>query len=149
MNCSLCERVKLIKEGGYCYLIHEFKNSYLYLGEHQYYPGYCVLVTKQHFKEMTDMPREMRLEFFDEMSIASKAIENVMQPTKMNMCSLGNVVPHLHWHFFPRFNTDPQFTNPPWLQMHLFDSARITPNDAGPRINQIKEAILNLVNVRI
>lgn len=149
MNCSLCERARLSREGGYSYLIHEFKNSYLYLGEHQYYPGYCVLVTKQHFKEMTDMPREIRLEFFEEMSISSKAIENVMQPSKMNMCSLGNVVPHLHWHFFPRFKSDPQFTNPPWLQMHLFDSAKISPVDAGPRIKQIKDAIISLANVSV
>jgi diadenosine tetraphosphate (Ap4A) HIT family hydrolase len=149
MECSLCNRINLSKEGGYSFLIHEFKHSFLYLGEHQFYPGYCVLVTKQHFKEMTDIPRDIRLEFFDEMTLTSKAIENVMQPTKMNLCSLGNVVPHMHWHYFPRFSSDPNFTNPPWLQMHEFDSAKIHPNDARPRMQQIRDSIINLTNVRV
>jgi len=138
MNCPLCERVKLTKSGNYPYLIHEFKNSYLMLGEHQFFEGYSVLVLKEHFREMTDLPKSLQVEFFEEMMMSSKAIENAFGPKKMNMCSLGNVVDHMHWHFFPRYESDTQFTDPPWLRMKMFDSAKVTPAQALLNIEKIR-----------
>ncbi len=125
MECSLCDRLKLLSEGNYPFLVHEFKNSFLVLGEHQFFLGYCVLISKNHYKEMTDIPVPEQTELFQEMMTASKLIEKSFGPDKMNMCSLGNVVPHVHWHFFPRYKTDAEFANPPWLSMHLFEKARI------------------------
>jgi len=144
MSCALCERVQLIKAGNYPYLIHEFKHSYLMLGEHQFFNGYSVLVSKDHFREMTDLPNDIGIEFFQEMMTASKAIEQVFSPTKMNMCSLGNVVDHVHWHFFPRYSSDQEFYDPPWLRMKLFDNAKVTPAEAASSLKLIKQAVLNL-----
>jgi diadenosine tetraphosphate (Ap4A) HIT family hydrolase len=138
MSCILCERLKIIEAQKYPFLIHEFKNSYLVLGEHQYYKGYSVLITKKHFREMTDIPEPQSVEVFQEMMKSSKAIEEVVKPTKMNMCSLGNVCDHIHWHFFPRFADDPLFRNPPWLQMHLFDEAKVTPEECKDLIVRIR-----------
>ncbi len=137
-QCPLCDRVIQCQNKSYQYLIHEFKHSYFVLGEHQFYEGYSLLVAKDHYREMTDLPAVIQGEFFQEMMLASKVIEQTFKPTKMNMCSLGNVVPHLHWHFFPRYQTDPDFKNPPWLQMHLFDSAKISPAAAFPLIQKIR-----------
>jgi diadenosine tetraphosphate (Ap4A) HIT family hydrolase len=144
MSCALCDRVKLTINDKYPYLIHEFKNSYLYLGEHQFYRGYCVLVTKDHYKEMTNIPDGKREEVFAEMMTASKLIEKTFSPTKMNMCSLGNVVPHVHWHFFPRYISDADFKNPPWLQMHLFDSVKIGPTERDELIEMLKVNLKSL-----
>lgn len=141
MTCALCERVSFTKKGEYPYLIHEFEHSYLYLGEHQYYRGYCVLVTKEHYREMTNVPDDKRHKLFDEMMKAHRAIEQVFRPKKMNMCSLGNVVDHVHWHFFPRYENDPQFKNPPWLQMHLFDTAKISASERAELITLIRDQI--------
>ena len=138
MNCNLCDRVKLTQEKKYPYLIHEFTHSFLMLGEHQFFRGYCVLVSKAHFKEMTDMPERMQAEMFQEMMKVSSVLQKHFQPAKMNMCSLGNVVPHVHWHFFPRYSDDPQFTDPPWLRMQQFESARVTPEEARELIETLK-----------
>jgi diadenosine tetraphosphate (Ap4A) HIT family hydrolase len=43
-----------------------------------------------------------------------KAIRHVMQPDKINLASLGNVVPHLHWHVIPRWRDDRHFPAPVW-----------------------------------
>lgn len=139
MSCLLCDRVELTKNDEYSYLVHEFKYSYLMLGEHQYYKGYCVLVAKEHYREMTDIPSPIREEFFQEMMKAHSAIEAVFSPKKMNMCSLGNVVDHIHWHFFPRYEDDPHFKNPPWLQMQHFDSAKVTPEVRAELIKMLKQ----------
>lgn len=141
MSCPLCNRVTLTQEGKYPYLIHEFKNSYLMLGEHQFFPGYSVLVSKLHYREMTDIPEISREELFKEMMVAHTAIERAFQPKKMNLCSLGNVVAHVHWHFFPRYENDPQFSDPPWLRIKEFDSAKVDPAQAALSIEKIKRAI--------
>lgn len=144
MSCALCERVEKTKTNEYSYLIHEFENSYLYLGEHQYYKGYCILVTKNHFREMTDIPEPMRSKVFSEMMIAHEVIQKVFQPKKMNLCSLGNVVDHVHWHFFPRYSEDENFKNPPWLQMQFFDSARVTPEEREKIVDLIRKQLASM-----
>ena len=141
MSCPLCDRVQLTQKKNYPYLIHEFKNSYLMLGEHQFFQGYSVLVSKEHFREMTDMPAGTQAEVFQELMLASKAIESVFTPTKMNLCSLGNVVSHVHWHLFPRYKEDPQFFDPPWLRMKEFESAKLTPADAQKNIEKIRSQL--------
>lgn len=141
MSCPLCNRVELTKNGNYPYLIHEFKHSFLMLGEHQFFQGYCVLVSKKHYREMTDVPADERDELFHEMMKAHEAIQKVFQPKKMNMCSLGNVVDHVHWHFFPRYGNDPQFFDPPWLRMKEFETAKVTPEQAQATIQKIRGVI--------
>lgn len=137
MACPLCARVSITQVKKYPYFIHEFKNSYLMLGEHQFFEGYSVLVSKEHYREMTDVPRPKRDEIFDELMLASKAIEVAFSPKKMNLCSLGNVVDHIHWHLFPRYKEDPHFFDPPWLRMKEFDHAKVTPEQAKLNIEKI------------
>ncbi len=110
------------------------------LGEHQYYAGYTVLVLKDHHREMTDIPSGQREEFFAEMMAVHKAVEKVLAPKKMNLCSLGNVVDHVHWHFFPRYESDPNFKNPPWLQMHEFERAKTNPEESRELIEKLRSA---------
>lgn len=144
MDCLLCVRVQAIKENNYPNLVHEFKHSYLMLGEHQFYRGYCVLVVKDHYREMSDLPANVQQEFFSEMMLTHKLIEQVFNPKKMNMCSLGNVVDHVHWHFFPRYEQDPDFKNPPWLQMQQFEKAKTSPELARELIESLKSGLKNL-----
>ena len=144
-NCPLCERKRDCDQGAYPYLIHEFKNSYLVLGEHQFHAGYSVLILKDHHREMTDLPFMQQFELFQEMMNSSKAIEKAFQPTKMNLCSLGNVVPHVHWHFFPRYDTDPNFKQHPWHQEHLFAAAKISPAQAVEPIQKIKKVLFEIL----
>jgi diadenosine tetraphosphate (Ap4A) HIT family hydrolase len=148
MTCSLCERVKKLKEGSYPFLIHEFEHSFLLLGEHQFYKGYCVLVSKAHHREMADIPSPEREELFQEMMISSKVIQTVFKPKKMNLSSLGNVVEHLHWHFFPRYAEDPQFLNPPWLQMHLFDPSLLNSEERDELLKILKNEFVALAQRR-
>jgi diadenosine tetraphosphate (Ap4A) HIT family hydrolase len=138
MTCPLCERIATPDQP---FLIREFKHSKLYLGEHQYYKGYCVLVSKIHYREMTDMPELERNELFQEMMKVHEVIQKAFSPKKMNMCSLGNVVDHIHWHFFPRYEDDVNFKNPPWLQMSEFDSAKVSPEERQKTIRLLQRLI--------
>jgi len=44
------------------------------------------------------------------------ALRDVLTPVKINVASLGNMVPHLHWHVIPRFADDAHFPNPVWTE---------------------------------
>ena len=48
---------------------------------------------------------------FGEAAIDNYAFVN---PDKINLASLGNMVPHLHWHVIPRFRDDRHFPEPIW-----------------------------------
>ena len=41
-------------------------------------------------------------------------MRRVLRPAKINLASLGNVVPHLHWHVIARFADDACFPAPIW-----------------------------------
>ena len=78
------------------------------------YPGFCRVILQAHVKEMSDLSavqqnRLMRVVFGTE-----AVVRQVMKPDKINLASLGNLTPHLHWHVIPRFVDDRHFPQPVW-----------------------------------
>jgi len=65
-------------------------------------------------REMSDLPVEDRLLLNEAVYQIELAVREVMKPAKVNVASLGNVVPHLHWHVIPRYTDDAHFPAPVW-----------------------------------
>jgi diadenosine tetraphosphate (Ap4A) HIT family hydrolase len=42
------------------------------------------------------------------------AMKRVLNPKKLNLASLGNWVPHVHWHIIPRWDDDAHWPNSIW-----------------------------------
>ena len=78
------------------------------------YPGFCRVIWNGHVKEMSDLSQEDRLTINEAVYQVELALVSVMKPLKVNLASLGNMVPHLHWHLIPRFEDDAQFPSPVW-----------------------------------
>jgi diadenosine tetraphosphate (Ap4A) HIT family hydrolase len=78
------------------------------------YPGFCRVIWHTHVKEMSDLAPVERLALMDAVNQVELAQRAVLAPDKINLASLGNVVPHLHWHVIPRFHDDAHFPNPVW-----------------------------------
>src|SRR5690348_18510403 len=95
-TCTLCDRIARAARGELPSLIHQFPNSLLLVGDHQFYRGYSVLVYKEHVREMHDLPESIQREVFAELMTATKAIAKAFQPWKMNHACYGNQVPHIH-----------------------------------------------------
>ena len=96
-------------------VVWEFPNSVALLGHWQYYHGYCVLIARQHATELCELPAGERRAFLDEMCLLAQAIAGCFRPRKLNYELLGNQVPHLHWHLFPRYDHDPEKLKPVWV----------------------------------
>jgi diadenosine tetraphosphate (Ap4A) HIT family hydrolase len=80
------------------------------------YPGFCRVIWNDHVKEMSDLAPADRMRINDVVWHVETAVRQVMDPLKINVASLGNVVPHLHWHVIPRYADDVHFPNPVWAQ---------------------------------
>ncbi|HET9651379.1 MAG TPA: HIT family protein, partial [Usitatibacter sp.] len=55
-----------------------------------------------------------RERLMDVVFAVEEAVREAMEPDKMNLASLGNMVPHVHWHVIPRFRDDAHFPTPVW-----------------------------------
>lgn len=115
MDCVFC--AKLHRTEPPDDLVWRFPNSTAYLGPWRFYQGYCVLVCGTHATEMCRLPSDKRRAYLDEMCLLAEAVENAFRPHKLNLESLGNQVPHLHWHVFPRYLDDPHRLQPVWLDL--------------------------------
>ena len=80
------------------------------------YPGFCRVIWNEHVKEMSDLEPADRLRLNDAVWHVELALRAVLAPGKVNVASLGNMTPHLHWHVIPRFADDAHFPNPVWTE---------------------------------
>ena len=78
------------------------------------YPAYCRVELLAHVKEMSDLATAARLRLMQVVFAVESALRHVVNPDKINLASLGNKTPHLHWHVVPRFATDRHFPNSHW-----------------------------------
>ena len=86
------------------------------------FPGFCRVIWRAHVQEMSDLDAARRDRLMQVVWQVERTVRDVMQPDKINLASLGNVVPHLHWHVIPRFRDDSHFPNPIWGQAERADS---------------------------
>ena len=63
---------------------------------------------------MTDLSAANRGHLMHIVYAVESALRARLTPTKMNLASLGNATPHLHWHVVPRFADDTHFPQPVW-----------------------------------
>jgi diadenosine tetraphosphate (Ap4A) HIT family hydrolase len=99
-----------------------FPHSVALLGSWQFYHGYCVLVSRRHAAELSGLDDATRRAFLEEMCLLARAIETAFRPVKLNYELLGNQVPHLHWHLFPRYAEDPDARRPVWFALDRAES---------------------------
>ena len=78
------------------------------------FPGFCRVIWRAHVAEMSELAASERRHLMNVVLACELAVREVMQPDKINLASLGNVVPHLHWHVIPRWRDDSRFPAPAW-----------------------------------
>lgn len=78
------------------------------------YPGLTRVIWKHHVREMTDLCPEQRSLLMQAVWLVEQAQRSVLQPLKVNLAQLGNMVPHVHWHIIPRWENDPHFPDAIW-----------------------------------
>jgi len=119
-DCPHCLVIKQAKDGMREGLVYETPNAIVVAGDHQFFPGYCVVIAKRHIREMHDLPEQDASALILDVLHVGRVIQAGMTCLKMNYVSLGNVHEHLHWHVMPRYHSDPDHKDHPWKNSHLF-----------------------------
>ena len=106
-SCELCEQ-----EGG----IPVFRDDTLRViravdADH---PAFYRVIWNAHVAEWTDLPPADRSRIMQAVAKVETVLREHLKPTKVNLASLGNVVPHLHWHVIARFDWDARWPAPVW-----------------------------------
>ncbi len=129
--CEICTRISDIQSGEHPGFIAELSTGYAVLGDSQFFRGYTLFLCKTPAPDLEDLPPDFKLQFLREMALVSEAVSNVLKPHKMNVESLGNMVPHLHFHLFPRFSSESEPFKPVWLTMPQGEEAARYALDAN------------------
>ncbi len=89
--------------------------STLYLPHNQTYRGHVVLVfDPRHATRLDELTSAEWSAYSVDLHRTVSAAMTVCRADHVNVESLGNLMPHLHWHVVPRYKTDARWGAPIW-----------------------------------
>jgi histidine triad (HIT) family protein len=83
--------------------------SLAFLDHRPLFPGHCLLVPKNHFETLSDLPAELIDPFFRNVQLLARAVEVAVEAEGSFVAMNNRVsqsVPHLHVHIVPRRKKD-------------------------------------------
>ena len=107
MSCPLCTT-----DGGQ--LVWRGTHLRVIRADEPGFPAFYRVVWNAHVAEFSDLDAGQRQHCMDVVVQVEQALRQHLQPTKINLATLGNMVPHLHWHVIARFDWDSHFPAPVW-----------------------------------
>lgn len=108
-----------------------------YLHDDQFFPGWTVLVLKQHATELFNLSRADRCGLIEEVSAVAGVLAQERRAVKVNYELLGNQLPHIHWHVIPRLPDDPAPLEPVWRICH--ESLALPSNELSLVIERLRK----------
>ena len=145
MECVFCR-----EDGGEVLWRDDALRVVLATGEADY-PGFCRVIWHAHVAEFSDLADADRAYLRDVVCAVERAVRRVMQPNKVNLASLGNVVPHVHWHVIPRFSNDAHFPQPVWAPRQRSVSEALLRSRAAQATllhNAVRDEIQHMIDTR-
>ena len=106
-GCVLCQ-----EPGGQ--LIWQGEKLRLIRADEAGFPAFYRIVWNAHVAEFSDLAAAERRHCMDAVALVEQVLRQQLQPSKINLATLGNVVPHLHWHIIARYGWDSHFPAPVW-----------------------------------
>jgi len=105
-TCAFC---KIIRSEEKASIVFEDAMSLAFLDRRPIYPGHCLLVPKDHYETLTDLPASLVAPLFLNAQLLERAIEEGLQADGTFIAINNRVsqsVPHLHIHLVPRHRND-------------------------------------------
>lgn len=106
-NCPLCQ------EDGGTLIVRQDKLRLIRANEAGF-PAFYRLIWNAHVAEWSDLRPSEQQQLMAALTTVEQTLRQHLQPHKINLAALGNVVPHLHWHIIARFRWDSHFPAPVW-----------------------------------
>jgi diadenosine tetraphosphate (Ap4A) HIT family hydrolase len=78
------------------------------------FPWLILVPERESVREIHELVPADRAVLIEEIAQAGELLTRLVQPDKINVGALGNVVPQLHVHVVARFADDPAWPGPVW-----------------------------------
>ena len=91
------------------------------------FPGFCRVISQIHVAEMLDLSEHQQNQIWQAVLCVAHWQRTLLNPDKINLASLGNQVPHLHWHIIPRWQHDSHFPDSIWAQPVRVSAVEVAP----------------------
>lgn len=105
-TCRFCRIIDGLEPGA---IVFEDDISLAFLDTRPLFPGHTLLVPKQHYEILSDLPSDFIRQFFSNVQMLSKATPAAME-AEGSFVAVNNTVsqsiPHLHVHVVPRNKGD-------------------------------------------
>jgi diadenosine tetraphosphate (Ap4A) HIT family hydrolase len=113
-----------------------------YLPQNQMYRGHGILVfDPRHVTRLDDLTADEWRAYAADLHRVVRAIGAVCKPDHFNVESLGNVIPHLHWHVIPRYKNDGRWRQPIWApDVNAQPERRLTADDRMTLLAELRAA---------
>ncbi len=95
-------------------LLGAFPLSLLLLSKDANYP-WCILVpAREDMREIYQLTEADRRQLLEESCVLAETLDNLFSAEKINVATIGNMVPQLHMHHVVRFERDAAWPGPVW-----------------------------------
>ncbi len=105
-NCLFCQ----IAAGAVpAVSVFEDQISMAFLDHRPLFPGHCLLVPREHYETLSDLPPKLVGPFFSNVQLLTRAVERALNAEGSFVAINNRVsqsVPHLHAHIVPRRRKD-------------------------------------------
>lgn len=124
-------------------LVAPLSISSLYLAKNQTYRGQCLLIfDPRHAARPDELSAAEWAAFSADLHAATRAVMRAVSPDHVNVASLGNVAPHLHWHVIPRYLGDPRWGAPIWTSaVSDMRDERLSESDRQQLLARLRESL--------
>ena len=95
-------------------LIGEFSLSLVLISKDANYPWVILVPKRLGVKEVYQLSLTDRQALLEESCLIASALVKIFKPDKLNVATIGNMVPQLHMHHICRFQTDLCWPKPVW-----------------------------------
>lgn len=100
-NCAYCMRNELLDAFGI--FVQELPSSILVFFKEQSHPGRCIVASKYHVSEITDLSEAEMDAFLRDVRHVAQAMHKAFHPDKVNYGAYGDTGKHLHVHLVPKY----------------------------------------------
>ena len=105
------------------------------------YPWLILVPRIPNVREWLDLSSTDQALLLAEQLQVSQCLQTLLSPDKLNIATLGNIVPQLHLHIIARFETDFAWPSPVWGRG---DSVRYPPDEKVALLGQYRSALASV-----
>ena len=133
MEFKLDERLK-----GDTYFIGDLPLCSVLLMNVSNFPWIILVPRSQEITELFHLSESEQINYHKETNYLLESMSEVYKSHKMNIASLGNLVPQLHTHIIVRFKDDDAWPNPVWSYKKM---AKYNETQSALEIDKIRKLV--------